>query len=65
LAALGIPPHVAERCLNHKIKGIEGIYNRHDYFDERKDALDRWAGFLEACEKGQNWNVVPLRQAAA
>ena len=35
LEALGVAPHIAERCLNHKIKGIEGIYNRHDYFDER------------------------------
>ena len=25
LAALGVDPHIAERCLNHKIKGIEGI----------------------------------------
>lgn len=65
LAALGIAPHVAERCLNHKIKGIEGIYNRHDYFDERREALERWAGFLEACETGQDWNVIPFRQAAA
>ena len=25
LAALGVDPHVAERCLNHKLKGVEGI----------------------------------------
>jgi integrase len=36
MAALGVDSHIAERCLNHKIKGIEGVYNRHDYFDERK-----------------------------
>lgn len=64
LAALGVEPHIAERCLNHKIKGIEGIYNRHDYFDERRKALDLWARFLEACEKGEGWNVVPLRRTA-
>lgn len=63
LAALGVAPHVAERCLNHKLKGIEGVYNRHDYFDERREALVRWARFLEACEAGGDWNVVPLRQA--
>ncbi len=39
LAELGIAGHVAERCLNHKLKGVEGIYNRYDYFDERKQAL--------------------------
>ncbi|WP_241573752.1 tyrosine-type recombinase/integrase [Rosenbergiella nectarea] len=41
LASLHVPPHVAERCLNHKLKGIEGIYDRHDYFEERKDAIEK------------------------
>jgi integrase len=45
LAALGVDPVVAERCLNHRIKGVEGIYNRHQYFDERKAAL-RTVGWL-------------------
>lgn len=40
LASLGIPGHIAERCLNHKLQGVEGVYNRYDYFDERKEALD-------------------------
>jgi integrase len=39
LAELQVPPHIAERCLNHKLKGIEGIYDRYDYFDERNEAL--------------------------
>ncbi|MFZ2290493.1 MAG: integrase arm-type DNA-binding domain-containing protein [Halopseudomonas yangmingensis] len=46
LASIGVPGHIAERCLNHKLKGVEGIYNRHDYFDERRDALDRLAQHL-------------------
>jgi integrase len=40
LAEIGIPGHVAERCLNHKLKGVEGIYNKHDYFEERREALN-------------------------
>ncbi|ARD20700.1 tyrosine-type recombinase/integrase [Shewanella japonica] len=39
LAKQGTPGHVAERCLNHKLKGFEGIYDQHDYFEERKQAL--------------------------
>lgn len=55
LAALGVDAHIAERCLNHKLRGIEGIYNRHDYFDERRRALELWAKFLEVCEfEGKN-----------
>ncbi len=64
LAALGVESHIAERCLNHKIKGVEGIYNRHDYFEERKAALQKLANFMEACEKGKDWNVTPLRRTA-
>lgn len=46
LASLGVDPFVAERCLNHRIKGVEGIYNRHDYFEERKIALKKWCDLL-------------------
>lgn len=46
LAQIGVPGHVAERCLNHKLKGVEGIYNKHDYFEERKEALDKLAEHL-------------------
>lgn len=45
-AAEGVPSHVAERCLNHKLKGVEGIYDRHDYFDERKIAHQKVADRL-------------------
>jgi hypothetical protein len=38
LASLSVPPHIAERCLNHKLKGVEGIYDRYDYFEERVKA---------------------------
>jgi integrase len=65
LEALGTAPHIAERCLNHKIKGVEGIYNRHDYFEERRTALEAWARLLTSLERGENFNVVPLRQAGA
>lgn len=46
LAALGVDPFVAERCLNHKLKGVEGTYNRHDYFDERRVALNAAVTFF-------------------
>lgn len=45
------------------IKGVEGIYNRHQYFDERKAALAQWADLLVALESGKDYNVTPLRRA--
>jgi integrase len=59
LAALGVLPHVGERCLNHKVKGVEGIYMRHDSFEERREALQRWADLLEQCERG-GAEVIPM-----
>ena len=52
LAALGVEPHVAERCLNHKLKGMEGVCNRHDYFEQRRRALEAWGQLLLKLERG-------------
>ncbi|MDO6426106.1 tyrosine-type recombinase/integrase [Thalassotalea sp. 1_MG-2023] len=41
LSNIGVQPHVAERCLNHKLPKIMGTYDKYDYFDERKEALQR------------------------
>ena len=46
MASAGVPGHVAERCLNHKLKGVEGIYDRYDYFDERREALAKVEGLV-------------------
>lgn len=64
LSALGVSPYVAERCLNHAVKGVEGIYNRHDFFEERKEALQKWADLLELCEHG-GAEVIELKPARA
>lgn len=63
LGKMGVDRFVSERCLNHKIPGMEGVYDRGDYFNERKAALELWAAFLESCEKGRDWNITPIRKA--
>ena len=61
LSSLDIRSKVAERCLNHKLPGIQGVYNRHDYFAERSDALETWtAAVLLQIERGER-KVAPLR----
>lgn len=50
LSELKVQPHIAERCLNHKLKGIEEVYDRYDYFEERVDALNKVAEHLDALE---------------
>jgi integrase len=61
LADLGVSREVAERALNHKLRGVEGTYNRHDYFEERRHALTLWAELLISLERGEQPKVIPLR----
>ena len=64
IESLGFPPHIGERCINHKIKGVEGVYNRYEYFDERAKALQALANFIESCEGDVGFNVIPFKQKA-
>ena len=66
MADLGIAPHVLDRVLNHvsgTITGVARVYNRHEYRDERKAALDAWGRFIEGLvypHRAQQ-NVVAMR----
>jgi integrase len=64
MAALNIPPHICERCLNHVIPGIAGVYDRFDYFEERKAALNAWAAVLSGLmpDQAESATVIPLRR---
>jgi integrase len=49
LARLGVSLPVIERCLNHvsgSFGGIVGVYQRHDFADEKRQALVKWAEFV-------------------
>jgi len=54
MGRLGVPPHVADKILNHQegtISGVAAVYQRHEFLAERKEALDRWgAHVVGACE---------------
>ena len=50
MARLGVPPHVADKILNHQsgtISGVAAVYQRHDFLAERKLALERWGRHIE------------------
>jgi integrase len=48
---LSIPPHVVEAVVNHVSgpakRGVAGVYNRALYLDERRNALCRWASYID------------------
>lgn len=62
LAKLGVKPHVAERCLNHKLPGINDIYDTYDYLAERRLALNALADLLVRLDKGETGVVLPIRK---
>jgi hypothetical protein len=43
---LGVPRDISEMCLNHKVSGVEGIYDQHNYFEERRAAHELWTNYL-------------------
>ena len=48
-ARLGVPVHVVEKALNHVSgthSGIVGVYQRHEYGEERRRAMQLWADHL-------------------
>jgi integrase len=62
LAGAGFPPHVADRLLNHiqgTIRGVAAVYQRGEFMNERKKALDAWA--VHVSTPSATSNVVPIR----
>ena len=50
LAALGTPPHVVEKLLNHAsgtISGVAAVHNRFRYMDEMRAAISAWESRLD------------------
>lgn len=55
MAGMGIPPHVADKILNHQsgtISGVAAVYQRHEFLKERKEALDRWGAHVAGLVAG-------------
>lgn len=48
LSKCGVAPHIAERCLNHKLGKLNDTYDKHDYFEQRKHALDELSKLLDS-----------------
>jgi len=65
MARLKVAPHVADKVLNHTggmISGVAAIYNKFEYLDERRDALELWGRQVMALVRPPKSNIVQLRQ---
>jgi integrase len=64
MAALGFDSIVVDKLLAHqpgKLRGVAGIYQKHDFARERAGALDAWAAHVIGTATE---NVIPLRSAS-
>jgi integrase len=55
LAGIAVALPVVEKILNHvsgSFGGVAGVYQRHAFTDEKRDALNKWAARVEAIVNG-------------
>jgi integrase len=68
MARLGIPPHVADKILNHQagtISGVAAVYQRHEFLAERKHALDLWGDHVDSIVAAASAHPSVIRRNAA
>lgn len=64
MAAAGVDSEIAERVIGHKIAGVRGVYDRHDYADEKAAALARLANHVRGILSPAAAKVVPMKRRA-
>jgi integrase len=60
MSRAGVRPEVAERVLGHVQQGVEGVYDRYDYREEKAHALRALAGLIDTIVNPPAENVVSL-----
>ncbi|UGY27307.1 integrase arm-type DNA-binding domain-containing protein [Bradyrhizobium septentrionale] len=63
MSRAGVQSDHAERVLGHVIGGVRGTYDRHEYLDEKRDALARLARLVERIVSGRP-TVLTLQRVA-
>jgi integrase len=56
-----VPTDHAERCLGHILGGVRGVYDRHEFHEEKRHAYDELAALLERIVNPPPANVMALR----
>lgn len=65
MAAAKVPKEIRDRVQNHKDPSVGEGYNFHDYADEKREALEKWARRLETMLRPEADNVVQMRRGKA
>jgi integrase len=66
MSRAGVQADTAERVLAHKLGGVRGVYDRHAYLGEKRDALERLAALLDRIINPiDNIRQLPTKDAAS
>lgn len=64
LSRLKVTEEAREALLAHVRPGIKAVYDHHQYFDEKKEALELWAARLRTIVEPRPANVVSMKASA-
>ena len=64
MSRAGIPSEISERVLGHAIAGVAGVYDRHDYLVQKREALQAMAGELERILANGDFNLLQSEMKA-
>ena len=56
-ADVNVSREVAEACLAHVVKGVEGAYQRSDLFERRRSVMQKWSDYVTGAPSA---DVIPL-----
>jgi integrase len=65
MSRAGVSPDHAERVLGHVIGGVRGTYDRHEYLDEKRDALAALARLVARIIDNKPTTLTLVRREAA
>jgi integrase len=60
MSRAGVRPDIAERVMGHAIAGVEGVYDRHSYRDEKAIAVKDLTALIDRIINAPADNVVLL-----
>jgi integrase len=60
LSRAGVDSDTAERCLGHAIGGVRGVYDRHKYVEQMRDAFEKLANMIEQIIDPTKGKVIQL-----
>jgi integrase len=64
MSRAGVSSDVAEMVLGHKLSGVRGVYDRHSYAVEKRDALERLATLIGRILNPPTGNIIQMPVSA-